>query len=333
MTIEVSPTSLTPEEAKFHEFITDPLLGQFLGKAAPYYEKKWTKLFSKKKNIRATLAVPSWNFWAFLFGPYWFCYRKMYIHGAIFAALWVLGLVLGDVSRVGNYISLISYLIAGTYGNAIFLNVAYGKLEKIKRQTSPDISAVTEGGTNITASLLCFAAMLVLTCAIYFLSGADLGRMATAQAPRPQQQLSPQQQQFKNALAAAITEAAKAEKDRSIDWSAYQGMRAYDFVTDRQIRDFIRNKIGDRYQAFAANLDVSDAIKLMDGAIYVGKGCMAHACDSNSGYFILNTATGELLAAVTNDGKLDILTGGDMAPPQDVADDFTAWLRQNVTQR
>lgn len=84
---------------------------RYVGTNYAYYHAKFFEMRQRDKNT-------SWNWAAFLFAPYWCCYRKMYGPGlgilAIELVLWFAGLA-------GNVLSLAGSIVFGIFANNIYM--------------------------------------------------------------------------------------------------------------------------------------------------------------------------------------------------------------------
>lgn len=90
----------------------DPDVVQLVGVKTEFYLSKFQEI--KKENKKN-----SWNWSAFLFGPWWMIYRKMYDYGAAaLAGAFVLGLI-GSV--LTSFLSLGLYIAYGVLGNYLYL--------------------------------------------------------------------------------------------------------------------------------------------------------------------------------------------------------------------
>lgn len=77
--------------------------------------------YQKKLAIIRAGSMISFNFWAFLFGGFWFIYRKSYIIGwAILAVLFFGGIFFGTNLLAAFGASVIVQVILGLFGNAIY---------------------------------------------------------------------------------------------------------------------------------------------------------------------------------------------------------------------
>lgn len=149
-------------------------LALFVGKRANVYSNKW----------KSTL---SWNWSAFLTGPYWMLYRKMYLNtlfSVIAAAIlgFVLQLLIGPfLSSLKTVVSVgIPFAIAfafvvmvvfGLLGNLLYRHHAISKIGSAKRMY-PDANIQankikSSGGTNLALPLTLFLVPAILAAGVF----------------------------------------------------------------------------------------------------------------------------------------------------------------------
>lgn len=106
----------------------------FVGKNTEFYVKSWGLDGSSGR---------SWNWPAFLFGPIWMMYRKMYIYAAIWTAIVFVDVIIEDIlnasDRVSNIITFAMALAVGFAGNWLYRR----HFEKIYF-----VSSVSRAGTD-----------------------------------------------------------------------------------------------------------------------------------------------------------------------------------------
>jgi len=111
----------------------------------------------------------SWNWCAFLVGPYWFIYRKMYGYGAaILAGIIVLSLI----NEVLITLMLLSgYIALGVFGNYIYMDHIYKLAEVGRYMTEPYKMKfiLKNSGVNSTATTLTIVGHFILSLIISFL--------------------------------------------------------------------------------------------------------------------------------------------------------------------
>ena len=108
----------------------------------------------KQKNKKAT-----WNWCAFLFGPAWMIYRKMYVYGA---ALWLLEIVLGELPAV---LDLTLSVLLGVFGNYIYMMYLEKLSAEAKALQEPNKSEFIKknGGTSATAVFVGMGVLMTLS--------------------------------------------------------------------------------------------------------------------------------------------------------------------------
>lgn len=159
---------------EFHDFngITTSEMVSFVGeKRADYYLEKWNKYIENENFI-------SWNWPAFLFGFYWFWYRKMYSIMLIILAISVSGsLFLPEAAA--SILSLGLMIGFGLFGNQLYMKHATNKILYIKSAQSMgvDYNTITRrlrvnGGTTIAPIIICIVLFILLV--ILMVAGAVL---------------------------------------------------------------------------------------------------------------------------------------------------------------
>lgn len=109
---------------------------------------------SKFQEIKAQNNQASWNWAAFLFGPYWMIYRRMYGYGTAFLAAIFLITLINSL-----FLSLISfgiYIVVGILGNSIYMKSIDAKAAQAKSMNESLHSQyiVRNSGVNTTAAIL-----------------------------------------------------------------------------------------------------------------------------------------------------------------------------------
>ncbi len=97
------------------------------------------------------------------------------------------------------------------------------------------------------------------------------------------------------------------------DWTSYQGMHPYTFITDARVRSHIAPKVGESYAQLVDRLKVSQDMTLVDGFL-VGQGCAAHKCGTDEAFIALDTRTGAFLATAADSGILTVISAADLPP-------------------
>jgi hypothetical protein len=98
-----------PFNVNEQEFALDEDIVPLIGPKTEYYVPKFKSLMQGNKKT-------SWNWCAFLFGPYWMIYRKIYTYGvATLLIFFVLALIGGSILAFAGYIA------CGVLGNYLYL--------------------------------------------------------------------------------------------------------------------------------------------------------------------------------------------------------------------
>jgi Protein of unknown function (DUF2628) len=129
------------EERKARITLTEHEARAFVGPRAEHFLRAW------RTYMTGAVALPRFSFWAFLLGPFWFGYRKLYG----LAALWFLAVsalmtyvelsamsytILVNVGRVGMFIIAVT---AGRFANYAYLLKAERAARKA-RAVAPDLA-------------------------------------------------------------------------------------------------------------------------------------------------------------------------------------------------
>ncbi len=141
---------------------TYPIL---IGRGYFYYRHKWLKIFSSRDNLDLSWFKiwnhPSFNFWALIFGPYWFLYRKMYKIGIpwLFINSVLPTAILLDKTNATKLICcsivpFIFYLASMLYGNTIYLRHVEGIVQKSTSSKYKNEILIRSGGTSFIFILL-----------------------------------------------------------------------------------------------------------------------------------------------------------------------------------
>lgn len=134
----------------------------FVGKEYPYYQAKWAALAARRSGN-------SWNWAAFLFGPFWLAYRKMYVFAWAFAAVVALdGLCQILFQYNDRFTGPLYWGINAAFawqGNALYKRHVDQRVGTILASQSP--AGATEelarqGGTSAGSVLVFVAVFLVL---------------------------------------------------------------------------------------------------------------------------------------------------------------------------
>lgn len=108
-------------------------------------------------------------------------------------------------------------------------------------------------------------------------------------------------------------------------WESYVGTHPTDFLGDRDVRNFIQPKLGYRYQKLLYRVQVASAVELADQEYLIGSGCAPHSCGSEDGFFLINIKTGELFAAMANNGVQEVIYGEGIKMSPAVAQRYHEW--------
>ena len=163
------------QDAIFNEFrdyngISTSEMINFVGeKKADYYLERWNKYLENENFI-------SWNWPAFLFGFYWFWYRKMYSIMLIVLAISISGnLFLPEVAS--SILSLGLMIGFGLFGNQLYIKHATKKILHIKscQSRNVDYNTITRrlhvnGGTTI-APIITFIILSILVVILFIAGG------------------------------------------------------------------------------------------------------------------------------------------------------------------
>jgi len=127
---------------------------QYIKSKIDYYKLKFGALRDKDTKV-------SWNWAAFLVGPYWCMYRKMYSYGA---GLIAASLVTTSMGWFGNMLSVVIAVIFGTMGNYIYMKHIEGLMQESFSMVEPTKSQHIQrnGGTDSAATVLTIIGACVL---------------------------------------------------------------------------------------------------------------------------------------------------------------------------
>ncbi len=139
-------------------FSTNSNYALFVGKNFNYYFSKWSELLNKKCKgdldilRKSRINQVSWNLWAFVFGIFWFAYRKMY--------LWAITsfITLTFIPWVG----WVQCFIIGFYGNRLYFQFVDKKVKKLEEEIKNDDvlkAEIIKAGS--TSKLAVFIAVVV----------------------------------------------------------------------------------------------------------------------------------------------------------------------------
>ncbi len=133
-----------------------------IGESREYYSQKFMEM-------RRDNNIPTWNWAAFLAGPFWLFYRKMYIIGG--GAL-LLGVILSLINSAFTYMLFAGIFVAlGILGNYLYMDHLERELKKANSEVEPARSAHIGQytGVNMPAAVLSgvgYFAFLILILAM-----------------------------------------------------------------------------------------------------------------------------------------------------------------------
>ena len=122
------------------DFIDDDVEALIGEEKRDFYINRFAEM--KQKNKKAT-----WNWCAFLFGPAWMIYRKMYVYGGLY---WLMSILVFD--KLG-YLDLLVSILAGVFGNWMYMICVEKLAVDAKALQEPHKSEFIKknGGTSATA--------------------------------------------------------------------------------------------------------------------------------------------------------------------------------------
>jgi hypothetical protein len=121
---------------------------------APFYIAKFSQM-------KASSSSASWNWCSFLFGAYWFFYRKMYGVGCILAASSLIGSFL---SIIGPVMILVLSVMMGIYGNSIYMKFADREISQSSNMSPYEKQMCLDrrGGTSVGSVFGLFFGMVLI---------------------------------------------------------------------------------------------------------------------------------------------------------------------------
>ncbi|MBW3110251.1 DUF2628 domain-containing protein [Bacillus sp. MCCB 382] len=139
----------------------------FVHKNVDYYQQKWDKMKQLNKTI-------SWNWVTFFFAPFWFGYRKMYVHVAGIALVYFLmDLVLflmDDMISLNsgvNFFTIPFATVLGLYGNDLYLKHTNRFIDKANIHLTNHEQKMTwlkrKGGTSWLGVFIAAAILIIYT--------------------------------------------------------------------------------------------------------------------------------------------------------------------------
>ena len=122
------------------DFIDDDVEALIGAEKRDFYINRFAEM--KQKNKKAT-----WNWCAFLFGPAWMIYRKMYVYGGLY---WLMSILV--FNKLG-YLDLLVSILAGVFGNWMYMICVEKLAVDAKALQEPHKSEFIQknGGTSATA--------------------------------------------------------------------------------------------------------------------------------------------------------------------------------------
>ena len=84
--------------------------------------------------MRVTNRTTDWNWCSFLFGTYWFAYRKMYVIAAIYCGI---TLVAGLLNIFGSVITIAAWFCSGIFGNYLYMKHVEQRLQEANSMPEP----------------------------------------------------------------------------------------------------------------------------------------------------------------------------------------------------
>lgn len=135
---------------------------KFVGSHYEYFERKWRLANHDNQKI-------TWNWPAFLFGPAWLAYRKMYLYLGIFIAIVVpetIAEFLLDAPLIFTHaVSIGIAVVLGLFGNYWYERHVSRNVRRIIAENEPanaDAELQRQGGTSIAAPAALLAAVGIL---------------------------------------------------------------------------------------------------------------------------------------------------------------------------
>lgn len=154
-------TECTADDAVQAEFVGTEASGDFIdddvealigAEKRDFYINRFAEMKQKNKKT-------SWNWCAFLFGPAWMIYRKMYIYGGLY---WLMSILV--FNKLGYFDFIIS-ILAGVFGNWLYMICVEKLAVDAKALQEPQKTEFIKnnGGTSATAVLVGMGVMFTLS--------------------------------------------------------------------------------------------------------------------------------------------------------------------------
>ena len=105
---------------------------------------------SKFQKLKTANSKVSWNWCSFLFGGFWFAYRKMYGIAAMYLGI---GLFTGMIPELGGILQLALWVCGGLFGNYFYMQYVDKELPIAKNmdEMSKNMYITKKGGTSVGA--------------------------------------------------------------------------------------------------------------------------------------------------------------------------------------
>ncbi len=130
-----------------------------------FISKNQNVYFQKFHKMKTTNTKTSWNWASFLFGVYWFAYRKMYLYALGYAGISILSMVLPGI---GTLISLALSICTGLFGNFIYMQYAETELGKVKYMDDySKMQYISQKGGVSAAAVAITIVLWLLVCIIF----------------------------------------------------------------------------------------------------------------------------------------------------------------------
>ncbi|MGR6033932.1 MAG: DUF2628 domain-containing protein [Candidatus Nitrosoglobus sp.] len=151
--------------------INSDVLQNFVGKNFEYFRKKWEIAERKESKF-------AWNWAAFLIGPIWLAYRKMYLYLGILIAFIIIESLIDYAfnlpNSTSNAIDAAIGFVFGNQGNYLYKLHVDRKVKQIIsksgfQNTTAELKRL--GGTSIGAALGSVVIIIVIISAFIFASG------------------------------------------------------------------------------------------------------------------------------------------------------------------
>lgn len=155
-------TPAESDQAPTNSLAGSESIEKFVGSNYEYFERKWR--LAKHDNQKIT-----WNWPAFLFGPAWLAYRKMYLYLGIFIGIVVpetIAEFLLDVPLLFTHaVSIGIAVVLGLFGNYWYERHVKRNVSRIVAESEPanaDAELQRQGGTSIAAPVIFLAAFGII---------------------------------------------------------------------------------------------------------------------------------------------------------------------------